>query len=430
MIRTESQQMGVCGSSRTRGSLTILSASRFYFDRGGAQACYMALGRLLREYGHNVIPFAGRHLDNEPTQYDRYFVDRYAEYDLPNLTLWQKLAAGAKAVYALDVMHAIEHITRDVRIDIADVHNIFYQLTPSLFRPLHKAGIPIVHHLHDYAMFCANGVMETHGEVCERCRGHRYYNAIRHKCYHGSVGATTVAVASKVFNNFFGLYDPYISKYIVTSQFQRELMVRWGLPGDRMVVIPLFFDGTTYPEIDDCTEKKRVVFFGEMKRRKGPQVLYEAAKYFPDHEFLFIGDGPMRAVLAERVAKEGTRNVLFSDFLRKEELFGIVQGAACTVMPSVFYESFGRVIIESFYYGKPVIASRIGSIPEVIQDGINGYLFQPGDSHDLVAKLTLVLKDDEKRAEMGRNARHAIKEKYSKELYYERLMTVYKEVLR
>lgn len=412
-----------------RHPLTILAASRFYFDRGGAQAAYMASGRLLRERGHKVIPFAGRHRFNEPTPFDEYFVDRYADFDIPNLSLWEKFSAGLKSIYALDVVKQVSRIIRDHHPDIADVHNIFYQLTPSLFRPLHKAGVPVVFHLHDYGVYCANGVMETHGGVCERCCGHRYYNAVLHRCYHNSFSRSLATAAAKVFANFFRLYDPYVSRYVVTSVFQKNLMARWGLSEAKMDVIPLFFDGSYYPNANNIAEEKRVLFFGEMKQRKGPQLLYEAAKRISNLEFVFVGEGPLREQLSHRSLAEGVSNVYFYDFLPKEKLFLILRSSLFAVMPSIFYESFGRMIIEAFYYCKPVIGSRIGAIPEVVEHGRNGFLFEPGNVNELCEKILLLFENRQMRLEMGNYARQCVETKYSKEIYYARLMHVYDSAL-
>jgi len=409
--------------------LTIFQSSRINADIGGAQACYMALNRLLKEKGHRVIEFAANHPKNKVSDYSEYFVNRPVEESIDNLSLFRKIKAACDSIYALDVLKNTKKLIDIYKPHIADVHNLYYQLSPSVLAPLHKAGIPIVHHLHDYAMYCVNGVCEKNGTVCERCKGGKYYRAVINRCYHNSYSQSFIGAISKIFNNSLGVYEPYISKYIVTSQFQKNFLLSWGIPEKKMHVIPLFFDGSSYPTVESQVQKPQVLYFGEMKKRKGPQLVYELAKKIPSVKFVFVGRGPYAEILRKRSRDECILNLEFHDHLWKYELFKILQESMFSIIPSIFYESFGRVIIEAFYYAKPVLGSRLGSIPEIIVDGHNGFTFNPGDVDDLYEKARYLIEDVSLRYRLGQNARADACKKYNKELYYRQLKNIYDALL-
>ena len=411
------------------GALTIFQSSRFFNDRGGAQSCFMALHRLLKNRGHRVIPMTGTHQENFQSEYSEYFVRRHSQDDVSTMRFVDKAKAALDSFYARDVKQNTQSIIDRFHPDIADIHNIYYQISPSVFGPLHKAGIPIIHHLHDYAMFCCNGVCETHEEICTRCRGKRYYNALKYRCYHNSMLRSLIGVGSKIFNNTFGTYNPKISRYIVTSQFQKDFLVSWGLNPEKMEVLPLFFDWQNYPDLDLRDESDEIMFFGEMKVRKGPHLVYKLAKRIPNVRFVFAGRGPLGRVLSDQAALEKVHNVEFYDYLPKEQLFQRLSRSLLTIMPSIFLESFGRVIIESNYYCRPVVGSAVGALPEVIQNGETGYIFRLGDVNDLYEKVIYLLNNPSLRHAMGEKARSLVLERYSSDRYYQNLMKIYEATL-
>ncbi len=409
--------------------LTIFQVSRFFNDVGGAQSCFIALNELLQDKDHKVIVLAARHNKNIQSVYNKYFVKRFSQDDYNTMSPIDNVMAVINSIWAIDVYVNAKKLIKKYKPDIADIHNIYYQISPSIFSSVSNYDIPIVQHLHDYSMYCINGVCEINESTCTKCMHNNYYYAVKNKCYLNSTIKSIVGVTSHILNKDLLKYQKHINKFIVTSHFQRKFLSSWGLSEDKMEVLPLFFDKDKYPIIQDSREENIILFSGEMKYRKGPTLIYELAKRMKNIQFVLAGRGPYTEILSLRAKNENINNLIFYDYLDKAELFQIVSKSLLIIMPSLFYESFGRVIIEAFAHGKPVVGSRIGSIPEIIKDSYNGFTFEPGNILDLFEKVDFLVKNTKLRHEMGFNARRDYLLKYSKDIYYNNLMKIYKSIL-
>ncbi len=291
-------------------------------------------------------------------------------------------------VYSRDARRALEALLRDFMPDVAHIHNIYHHLSPSLLVTLRRHNIPVVQTLHDYKRMCPNHAMFTQGSVCERCKGGKYWNAVRYKCIFDSRRASAVVATEMTIQRLSGWYDNYIDFFITPSRFMKIKLKEWGRTSANVMVIPLFVSSIP-PTVPP--HGKHVLYVGRLSPEKGVDMIVDAAGKMPHITFDIVGEGPQRGVL-ERSAKK-FRNVVFHGFRTSREINDIASDAACVVLPARWYENYPLSLLEMGAKGKALIGSHIGGIPEIIEDGVTGALIEPNNISDLVKKIAWVLTD-------------------------------------
>lgn len=231
-----------------------------------------------------------------------------------------------------------------------------------------------------------------------------------------------MACVEQCVHSMFGSFRG-IDMSIAPSGFLKQKMIEHGFSAKKICHIPNFIFDDDYHasrEFDDY-----IVYFGRLVKEKGVETLIAAVKNLAPLKLIIAGHGSQMQTLERMVDAAGIDNVEFKGCLSREEIKPIIANALFVVLPSQWYEVFGMTIIESFAMGKPVIGANIGGIPEIIDDGINGLLFNPGDAEDLVKKIKYLLNNKDKVREMGGNARKKAEENYGAEAHYEALMKLY-----
>jgi glycosyltransferase involved in cell wall biosynthesis len=405
--------------------MNILLVNKFYYLRGGAERSFFETKRLLESRGHRVIPFAMQDERNEPTAYARYFVDN-VEFNR-NHSLWEKVAIVPRVVYFRQARRRLERLLRRERVDLAHLHNIAHQISPSILHSLEKFRIPVVQTIHDYKLICPTYTMLVGGQVCERCHGGRYYRAALQRCNKGSFSASLLNVVEMYAHQALGLYRDGIDLFIAPSRFLRRKLIEDGLRSVPILHLPNFIDTQDYtPRYggqDYC------VYFGRLSVEKGVMTLIRSMRGLSGLRLLVVGEGLQRKVLEELIRKENLSNVELLGPLHGDDLKRVVQDSLFVVLPSQCYENCPFSILESFALGKPVIGSNIGGIPELITPGKDGLLFEPGSEEDLKAKMRYLANNRKEVVRMGMNARARIEQKHSIEAHYRDLMTTYHRVL-
>jgi glycosyltransferase involved in cell wall biosynthesis len=403
--------------------MNILIVNKFYYLRGGAERSVFDTASLLERNGHRVIPFAMKDGRNLPTPYDRYFVEN-VEFNKQH-TLREKMAITVRVIYFQQARERLERLLRRERIDLAHLHNIAHQISPSILRSLRKFGIPVVQTLHDYKLICPTYTMLAGGERCERCAGGRFYRAALRRCNKNSLSATLLNVVEMYVHRALGVYRD-VDLFISPSLFLRRKLIEAGIKASSIFYLPNAIDTNQYtPKYggqDYC------LYFGRLSAEKGVDTLIRSMKRLKDLRLLIVGDGLQQDALAGLIRKEGLGNVQMLGPLHGDELKNVVRDSLFVVLPSRCFENCPFSILESFALGKPVIGSGIGGIPELITPGQDGLLFRPGDVKDLRTKMQQLIDDREAALQMGRNARRKVEMKFSISAHYEQLMSAYREV--
>ncbi|MFA5146593.1 MAG: glycosyltransferase [Candidatus Omnitrophota bacterium] len=399
--------------------MKVLLVNKFFYPKGGSESIFFDTARVLVSKGHSVSFFSMADKRNLPSPYGKYFV---ANVDYENMNAAAGIRAAGKIIYSFEAERRMEELIKDERPDIAHLHNIHHQISPSIIRSLKRHGIPAVMTMHDYKMSCASYMMLAGGAVCEACRGRRYYHCLLKGCVKGSRMKSLVStVEMYLHHSVLKIYD-MIDLFIAPSSFLKDKLYEMGFRGETVHIPNFIFPDSLGPAPD--RGGRTIAYCGRLSGEKGLKTLIAAMKGAGDLRLRIIGDGPDRSML-EKFAAETGAGIYFTGHLEEAALREEMAGAAFLVLPSEWYENSPRVIIESFAMARPVIGADIGGIPELVKDGHTGFTFKPGDPRDLGEKIRYLADHHDKALEMGRNARRFAAEELNGEKYYGSLMKAY-----
>lgn len=399
--------------------MKILLVNKFFFLNGGSEACMFDGARLLKERGHQVAFLSMAHPRNVAAEDPAYFVS-HVDFKAP-CGPGAKARNAARMLYSLEAKALMEEVIAKERPDVALLHNVYHQLSPSILGPLRRHRIPALMTLHDYKMVCPVYTLFSGGAPCERCRGGRFYWCAAKRCSTGSRVASILASAEMYLHHT--LLDLYsgVTAFISPSRFLAEKLPAMGFTGS-IHHIPNFLDVRGLDPGSRC-EEDSFVYFGRLTPEKGLATLIAAMEGVPA-TCRIIGDGPIGGELRRMAAERGLGNVVFTGHLAFEHLAESVHRACAVVLPSEWHENSPRSVLEAFALGKPVIGARSGGIPELVRDGDTGLTFRPGDVTELRDALLSLLSHRARVAVMGANARRLVEREHSPEAHYERLMAL------
>ena len=362
---------------------------------------------------------------NSPNPYDEYFVSEVDYWGENNFK--SKIRAALRVFYSSEARKNIQQLINRTNPDLAHIHLIYHQISPSILPIIKEAGIPIIQTLHDYKPICPTYSLVSKNRICERCKGKRFYNAVFQKCNHDSISFSGINSLEMYLHHSLGWYDiPDI--FITPSEFMRNKLIEFGMPPDKLVHIPNFVDPKKFKPSQHSEDY--FVYIGRLVPIKGLITLLEAMKKVKGTiRLLLIGDGPQRNELEKITQDLSLRNVEFLGKLDFQELINVVKLSKFNVLPSEVYENCPMAVLESMALGKPVIGSNIGGIPELIIDGEDGLLFETGNTDDLAEKLNWMIGNPKSSSEMGINARKKIEQVYNPENHYQKVIRLYDELL-
>jgi len=401
--------------------MKILSVNKFYHVRGGSERYFFELGDLYKQAGHEVIPFAMKHPHNLPSPYDRYFVSYINFWDNPD---WlDRIRAPGRVLYSVEAKHRISKLIADTKPDVAHIHLIYHQISPAILPVIKKYGIPIVQTLHDYKPICPTYSLVSNGNTCELCRGRRFYHAVLQRCNRGSLFASLLNSVEMYLHHALGWYDlPDV--YITPSDFMRRKMIEFGMQSEKVVHIPNFVnaDECAYSSVSD----NYFVYVGRLIPVKGIRTLLHAMELARpgSAKLLIIGSGPQSQELESLKTRLNLENVEFLGYQSGEKLKALMANAMFSVLPSEWYENCPISVLESMAMGKPVIGARIGGIPELIDHGTDGLLFEPGNVADLATNIEFLTGNRQRCRAMGRAARDKVVRQYGHRQHYEAVLDV------
>jgi glycosyltransferase involved in cell wall biosynthesis len=404
----------------------ILLANTYYHLRGGDSTYTLSLERLLNSKGHQVIPFSMKHKRNIPTPYEKYFVSEIDfEASFKNKSVMGGLKILSRIFHSTESIAKIDALITDYHPDIAHINNIRNHISPSIILELKKHNIPIVWTLHDYDLLCPNSTFLSHGNICESCKAGKYYWTILKQCKKNSIIASALAAFESYYQHYRGVFN-LIDMFVTPSIFLRNKLIEYGFEPNRILHIPNFIDIENYEP--SYTPGNYVVYVGRLSCEKGIYNLINAMGRIANLPLFIIGEGNIHKELEHYTKFRKYLNIHFLGYKSGSELSDIVKGSAFSILPSICYENNPYAIIEAFALGKPVLGSRIGGIPELIEDNVTGALFTPGDEDDLFLKINNLIKNQNKLLEMGKIARNKIEILSSPESHYKALIKLYHSI--
>lgn len=402
---------------------TCLAINNYYYRRGGAEAVFLEQNRLFEKIGWQVVPFAMRHENNLPSPWSRYFADEI-EFGR-DYSFGQKVIRALKITYSFEARSKLRRLLADVRPDVAHAHNVYHHLSPAIFSLLKAHGVPTVLTLHDLKIACPAYKMLTHDGVCERCKGGRIYNVVRHRCVKNSLSLSAVIFFESAVHRLLGCYSRHVDRFVVPSRFYIEKLVEWGWPRERFAYVPNFVDVNAHQS--DERIGKAFVYFGRLGPEKGIGTLIRAAA-MARVPLWIVGTGPEEAALRD-LAKEAGGDVQFLGYQSGTDLHETIRRSRTVVLPSEWYENAPMSVMEAYALGRPVIGADIGGIPELIRAGQTGVVFPSGDAAALSAVLAqFAAAEDDTLLGMGRAGRAWMEQEFTAERYRERLLELYRSM--
>jgi glycosyltransferase involved in cell wall biosynthesis len=334
---------------------------------------------------------------------------------------------AARTFWNNQTYREVRDLIRRERPQVVHCTNTFPLMSPSVYYAAHEEGVPVVQALRNYRLLCANGLLLRDGAVCEDCVGRRStWRSIVHGCYRESRGASAVVTAMLALHRRLGAYGRMIDRFYTLTEFAKSRFVRAGAPADKIDVKPNFIDPAPLP---GTASGDYAIFVGRLSAEKGIACLLDAWRQAPPSlPLVIVGDGPLRETV--QAAAKQRPDIRWLDQQPHERVLDLIGEARLLVMPSIWYETFGRTLIEAFAKGTPVLASHIGAMSEIVSEGETGMLFEPGNTGDLVAKLQAMIGDSHGLSEMRRAARARYETWFTADINYRVLMEIYGRALK
>ncbi len=397
--------------------MKILLCHNFYRLPGGEDHVYRDEGWLLEQHGHEVIRF-------ERDNHSIVDSDRFKAGLMK--TVWNQGSTAGKTVWNRESYGQLKQIIQDRRPNLVHFHNTFPLISPSGYYAAQRAGVPVVQTMHNFRTICPSSTLLRDNAVCEKCIGKTFaWPSVMHKCYRNSRRASAVTAVSAGIHRLRGTWDHCIDRYIALTNHSRERFIAAGLQPERVSVKPNFVrpDPGAIPSTGD-----EAVFVGRLSIEKGIDTLLAAWEMLDRRVPLkIIGDGPLREKVV--AAQRCSDTIQWLGQLPHDQVLAEVGKARMLICPSIWYETFGRTMIEAFATGTPVIASDIGSMRELVTHGKTGLHFRAGDPDDLAAQVETLFGDQQRFGEICRAAREEFELKYTADRNYDILMNIYHQAI-
>jgi glycosyltransferase involved in cell wall biosynthesis len=383
--------------------LRVVHLHNRYQRAGGEDRVFEMETRLLKERGHQVIT-----------------------WETNNATIRSVRGAGAAlaAVWSWRSFFRVARLMRRERPDLAHFHNTFPLISPGAYYACWLHGIPVVQRLPNYRLIAPCATLFRDGQVCEICKGRALPTAsVRFGCYRGSRLGTLAVATMLVAHRSLGTFKRRVAAYVALTEFGKGLFVEAGLPAEKIFVKPNFI----HPDPGAAKgEGDYAVFVGRLAVEKGVETLLRAWASLRDVPLKIVGDGPLRARVERLVGELGLGGAVTLEGGRETEtIMSLVKGARFLVFPSEWYEGFPVTLVEALACGRAVLASRIGGIPEIIDEGGSGLLFEPGQEDDLARGARYLWERPDLCRTMGAAARERFLERFSAEPNYAGLLGIY-----
>ncbi|MGB6307216.1 MAG: glycosyltransferase family 4 protein [Steroidobacteraceae bacterium] len=345
--------------------------------------------------------------------------------DLDDSSLMAKTAMAVNTIWSQRSRTELRKVLRDVRPDVVHVHNTFSMLSPSIYGACKAEGVPVVQTLHNFRFFCPSALLLRDGKPCEDCIDRSLLQSVRHRCYRGSLGATATLATMLALHRTIGTYSRDIDRYIALTQFARDKVAKSGIEARKIVVKPNFVPN---PPAPGYGRGGYVIFVGRLLEGKGAETLVAAWRHLPFVKLKIVGDGALRARL-EAAARSENLNIEFTGMQTRPVVLEAISSADLLIIPSEWYEGFPMVVAESFACGTPVLASRIGSLEELVEEGVNGRKFAAADAEELAGAVRLMLDDKPTLNRMRANTRAYFDAHLTEQANYAQLMDIYSAVI-
>lgn len=400
--------------------MKILQANKFFFRNGGSETVMFQERDYLLKNGHEVVDFSMQDERNLPSEYAVHFVanKNYADGSLGKIA---KVLNAFSLIHSSGAVKGIRQLITHTKPDIVHCHNIYHQLTPSIIGAAKSLGVPVVLTLHDYKPVCPTYNRLRDNKPCSNCLDGDISQVLLHRCAEGSLGKSALLYAEAFVQRFKASYE-HVDAFIAPSRYMQKSIAH-RVPENR---IKLLYNGIDTDEVKGTgADEGYVLYLGRLVREKGVETLLKAHQNSTSGWKLVVaGTGPLLDVL-----KAQYNPSIFVGYLAGDVLKEMINRASVVVIPSEWYENCPMSVLEAMAYGKPLVASRIGGIPELVADNKTGLLFEAGNAEALTTLLDKLMASETLRKQMGLAGRKRVKNLFSLNQHNTGLMQIYQSVL-
>jgi glycosyltransferase involved in cell wall biosynthesis len=406
--------------------MRILYCNKYDYRFSGTESYLFELIGEIERRGHETMLFTMDHGSPAAFRGRAYRMPRVNFKD-PKAGLWRRARLAAHALYSRSARRSVRDCIAKFTPDVAHVRSIYHHLSPSILWELKQRGVPVLYHLNDFKIVCPSYNLVAHGEACHACRQGAFYHAVTEGCYAGGRSKASVLAAEAYLHRWLQTYQECIDLFLAPSEFVRSELITCGFPADRIEVLPHFQALPAEEELRH--DEGHVLYFGRLSAEKAVDELLRAMVRMPHIPVIIAGDGPERERLRAMALELHLNRVHFTGNVERKELNNLIARSSFTVFPSHAYETLGKSILESYAFGRPVVASDLGSRREVIEHGVTGLLYRPGDREELAHCLGFLFDRHDLIEKMGANARARVESNHGVEQHLGKLLGIYSRLI-
>jgi len=402
--------------------MRVILAHNSLIPIGGAEVFYLETGRVLEEHGHDVAYFSPLDKGIE-SPWSEYFP---AAFNHENANSLSGLLSLKDLIYSSDAKEKFKKLIKEFKPDIVHCFSIYVRLTPSILDAAREMNVPIVMSCNDYKHICPNYKLFQGGNICTKCKGGKFYNAVKYKCAKNSFKYSFASALEAYVHDFIDVYKKNVDVFLFASEFMATMTKDfWGDKNFSWKILSNPFDSTKYSVSE--SEGNYVLYFGRLIDEKGVDILIKSFEKLPHVNLKIVGTGPDEDNLKQLAAK--MPHIEFLGPKWDDELEPLIDNARFVVVPSVWHENFPYVILQSFAKGKAVIGTDRGGIPELIQDGTYGLIYEADNYSQLSDKVSLLWRNKELSRRMGIAAKKRVDKQFNDQQFYENVHRIYSNVI-
>lgn len=406
--------------------MRILEINKYNFANRGADKHFLDVADLLKSKGHKLAVFSMKHPKNQESHWEKYFISEVGYTDEYNF--WQKIKGTLRMFYSLEAKRKIKRILNDFQPDIVHIHNIYHQLSPAILFEIKKRKTPIVMTVHDFKIINPNYNLYHNGKIYDRCHDGKYYQCFLDKAVKNSYAKSFLAMLEMYWHNsILKTYKKNIDLYIAPSVFVKNILIDWGIDENKIQVLPHFIpesnkiiNSTDIPILPINRKLERyALYFGSISKDKGVDNLFDIFKYLSKPKLYLAGSN------TDHLGLENLFNIKFLGHLRQNKLQEYIKNSEFIISASRLPETFGLIALEAISQGKPFVGFQAGAYPEIIENGINGFLVKDEkEMKEIIEKM--------EKGEINFNAGEIKKrsnDKYNQEKYYQKIIKIFEPLL-
>jgi len=380
-----------------------------YREYGGEDAVADAEITLLRSRGVEVLS-----------------LDAYNHTD-SRLRLKGSLALAMHSHWSKESYDGVRRICREFQPDVAHTHNFWMRLTPAVHAACHDEGVPTIQTLHNFRLFCVNAQFQRSGHTCHDCLARVPWRGVVHRCYRDSFMASAAVARMIMTSRLHNIWSERVNAFIVLSEYARRLFITGGIPAERIRIKPNFVEDRSSVRMPP-SRSAQFLFVGRLSPEKGVATLlcaWAECRVGLEARLIILGDGPERNRLLNQAVRLGISDrVTFMGYQQPVEVMSLLGGARAVIIPSLYQECFPRILAEALSAGRPVIASQICGLDELVTPDI-GLLAPPSNAAALAELIETLYQDPSLADRLGAAARARYLLAYTPQRNFDTLMQIY-----